>query len=189
MAVVVVKPSLGHIDQWYTENIALPTVDWWHRRGFTPNMLTSLGFLSSMLFAVNFHWQTASNSFLVLLIAIRMYFDYVDGLLARKHAMTSAFGDLYDHFNDWTFMLCSSYTVWSIRGMWALWVMAGAGTLCSMQLATVEMDYGSGHEHNLAMQSVAFFNPLVRHGKVKELLRYTDTSFFYLVLVAIVLSQ
>lgn len=38
--------------------------------------------------------------FSVGFLLLRLYFDYADGLLARKYKMTSKFGDWYDHIVD-----------------------------------------------------------------------------------------
>ena len=42
----------------------------------------------------------------VLLFAVlRWYFDYADGILARKYNQVTTFGDYYDHANDLIFII------------------------------------------------------------------------------------
>ena len=98
----VVKPGIGYVDKAITAAV-LPTLPFWHAICATPNVLTTMGLVSSAgcvysLYRRKLGWALA---FLVL----RCYFDYADGLLARKYKQTSEIGDWYDHVVDGLFSI------------------------------------------------------------------------------------
>ena len=95
------KEGLGHFDLWLSNKI-LPTVDFWHELGFTPNDLTTFGVGTS---ALALYFMYTGNFHGVLPFALlRWYFDYADGILARKYDQVTVFGDWYDHMNDLVFV-------------------------------------------------------------------------------------
>ena len=89
-----VKPGIGILDSAITKAI-LPTLPVWHAAHCTPNTLTTLGMASSAA-CVYFLYRRNFPAALGFLVA-RVYFDYADGLLARKYDQTSVVGDWYDH--------------------------------------------------------------------------------------------
>ena len=93
-----IKDGLGKLDLEYSKWV-LSTIEFWHNAGFTPNMLTTLGVISTAA-GVYFLYkkQTVLASICILLW---MYFDYADGILARKYSQVTEFGDYYDHVTDW----------------------------------------------------------------------------------------
>ena len=182
--IIIVKPNLGHFDNWYSYTIALPTVDFWWRLGCTPNMLTFLGFYFSVLFAIHFYLgQRLAFLFLVL----RMYFDYADGLMARKYHQSSDFGDIFDHLSDWFFMVAALVVTLLNRTMTEFYLLCAAGILLSMQLETVEQACQGRVKHSKMLQTLRIFDPFVSSHTISELLKFTDTSFFYFILSVIVL--
>ena len=73
-------------------------LDFYKKLGLTPNGLTTISLVLSLLSIYNFHYD---NYFLAaLLFFIGYYFDCADGKMARKYNMISEFGDLYDHISD-----------------------------------------------------------------------------------------
>ena len=73
-----------------------------HQAGISPNGLTSIGFLLSVV-ASFFYWGGLSGwewigAILVLIIA--GYFDAVDGAMARKYSRVSRFGGVLDSVLD-----------------------------------------------------------------------------------------
>jgi phosphatidylglycerophosphate synthase len=73
-------------------------LDFYYKIGFTPNMITTISILFSLLSMHNIllhNYKIAS-----LLVFISYYFDCVDGKLARKYNLQTKFGDYYDHFSD-----------------------------------------------------------------------------------------
>ena len=76
------------------------TIPCWKSLGFTPNMLTTLSLISSLLFAYFFY---RNNLLSIPFLLLHMYFDEADGHLARRYKMTSVIGDYYDHGVDMLF--------------------------------------------------------------------------------------
>jgi phosphatidylglycerophosphate synthase len=68
------------------------------KTGHTPNMLTTYSFLFGIVSACFLYYNK------LFYFAISFYMSYIfdcwDGQMARKYAMTSRFGDLYDHITD-----------------------------------------------------------------------------------------
>ena len=95
-----VKPGIGYVDTIITEAIR-PTLPMWRSMCFTPNHLTTLGMVTSGLTIYSLYHRKLG--FAVTFLVLRLYFDYADGLLARKYKMTSKFGDWYDHIVDIVF--------------------------------------------------------------------------------------
>ena len=81
-----------------------PTV---YKMGFTPNMITTLSNIATilvviLLFKSEWYWA----AFFVL---IAYFFDCLDGHLARSYNMVTVFGDYYDHISD-TFKFVAIFT-------------------------------------------------------------------------------
>ena len=93
----LIKEGTGYIDNYYSQFV-LETVPFWNKIGATPNALTTLGLISSIL-CVYFLFKKNVVLSLIFLY-LRMYFDFADGLLARKYGLTSKFGEWYDHIAD-----------------------------------------------------------------------------------------
>jgi len=71
---------------------------WYYVNGFTPNLVTTISILIGMLSALAVYYQQFAVGAALFIIAY--YLDCVDGKLARKYNMVTAFGDFYDHFGD-----------------------------------------------------------------------------------------
>jgi phosphatidylglycerophosphate synthase len=102
MSIVVIKPGLGKLDEIFSEGV-LATISFWKKIGFNANLLTTLGLFSSIasvyyLYNKNFIMST-------LFLVFRWYFDFADGIFARKYKNTSKFGDFYDHIVDISFSI------------------------------------------------------------------------------------
>ena len=97
-----IKPGIGYVDSAITAAI-LPTLPCWHAICATPNVLTTLGLFSSGACVYSLYHR--SPRWTVLFLALRCYFDYADGLLARKYNQTSEIGDWYDHIVDVSFSI------------------------------------------------------------------------------------
>ena len=83
---------------------------WYYHEGFTPNTVTTVSILVGMLSAfVIYHQQFALGAVLFILA---YYLDCVDGKLARKYNMVTAFGDFYDHFGDVLKFILVSYALY-----------------------------------------------------------------------------
>ncbi len=69
-----------------------------YRFGFTPNMVTLLSFITTMV-SLNYLHQGLNWSGCLFLI-VSYFFDCLDGFMARKYNMTSKLGDILDHGSD-----------------------------------------------------------------------------------------
>lgn len=102
MNTVIIKPGQGFLDLLVSK-LTLKTLPFWKAINATPNHLTTGGFISS-LSSIYFLFNRNKIGTIIFII-IRAYFDFADGLMARKYKMTSKFGDYYDHIVDYTFAL------------------------------------------------------------------------------------
>lgn len=85
------------VDVWLLQFIDTHLA-WYYHNGFTPNVVTTISILIGMLSAAAvYHQQFAVGA---ALFVIAYYLDCVDGKLARKYNLVTAFGDYYDHFGD-----------------------------------------------------------------------------------------
>ena len=66
--------------------------------GFTPNMITTLGNICTII-AIYFFLQQKYKMSAVFFF-LSYFFDCLDGYIARSYNMVSEFGDLYDHISD-----------------------------------------------------------------------------------------
>ena len=95
-----VKPGLGYIDRAITRGV-VATIPAWRWVGASPNGLTTLSLVTSALCVYFTYTRWAAPA--IVFLFLRTYFDYADGILARRYDMATRFGDLYDHINDITF--------------------------------------------------------------------------------------
>ena len=91
------KPGLSPVDTYFSKLI-IKTLPKWHKIKATPNVLTTIGLIFTIL-AIYFIYKR-SVYLAIICVILRAYFDYADGLLARKYDQTSLFGDYYDHVVD-----------------------------------------------------------------------------------------
>lgn len=73
-----------------------------HRAGLSPNSLTVIGFMLSLV-AATFYWGGLSGwewPGVILVLVIGSFFDAVDGAMARKYAKVSKFGGVLDSVLD-----------------------------------------------------------------------------------------
>ena len=89
--------------------------------GFTPNILTTIGNISTLAFAyfmLNYHFQLAAFFYLLSYI-----FDCLDGYIARSYNMTTKFGDWYDHISDTIRTIILFYTLLKINKKWGVYAI------------------------------------------------------------------
>jgi phosphatidylglycerophosphate synthase len=75
------------------------TNDTFYQWGATPNMLTTISLVLSLIAVYLFYREYRILAALLFLVGY--YFDCADGHLARSYKMISKFGDYYDHISDW----------------------------------------------------------------------------------------
>ena len=180
---IILKPELGYIDEFYSK-IVLGTVPFWHNIKFNPNMLTTLGLICSILF-VYFLWKR--NLFLSLLfLFLRQYFDYADGLMARKYNQTTKFGDFYDHLSDTLFFsipLIILLIFTTKKPILYLIIIIPAMLLAIMSLGCSEKAYKE-QTSNDESPTLNFTEKLCFN---KTLLKIFDTSFMYIMIALVVI--
>lgn len=182
------KPGLGHFDQCISEWI-LKSVDAWHEMGATPNMLTTLGVITSFLALYSMY--IGSFHAVLVFALLRWYFDYADGILARKYDQVTTFGDYYDHVNDLIFIVvifvlfvvkCKRY--WYIPcSIFALFVFLNCVLTGCIEKECEEMDEA------MPENTLSVFKRLC---KSPETMKYVDTTVLYvvtLVLIAVFTSN
>lgn len=176
---VVVKDGIGHLDRVIT-SVSLSTIDFWHSIGATPNTLTTLGLISSILCLYFLYHKNAKLS--VLFLILRCYFDYSDGLLARKYRQTSEFGDWYDHIVDWSFTLGLFSVIYlkSENRLLHLSVLFLFSTLFSMQMGCIEKEY---KYHNDKETSISKLRHICNN---PELMKFFDNGTLYVVMIVII---
>ena len=64
----------------------------------TPNMITTIGLLCSLISAYYLYNKDLFIAFIFWILSY--YFDLLDGYIARKYNMGSVFGGWYDHISD-----------------------------------------------------------------------------------------
>ena len=69
-----------------------------HKLGLTPNNITFLSFLCTLL--VFYFFCKKEYKLAALFWLISYFFDCMDGYMARKYNMVTKNGDYYDHFSD-----------------------------------------------------------------------------------------
>lgn len=188
----IVKPGIGYVDTLVT-NAILPTLPAWRTLRFTPNGLTTLGLVSSIA-CVYFLYQRQLGATLGCLAA-RWYFDYADGLTARKYNETSSFGDYYDHITDAVFtvgiamvLVCGKYP--SGSGKWCidhlkpilLGVLAVFFALFMVQMGCIETHYHAEGEKETSISRLRHMCP----EEMERVIKCFDNGTLYIV-VAIIL--
>jgi len=86
------------IDNFIVFNICSPISSFIHSSGITPNMITTVSFLSGLT-SLYFLYNYDINKFMLLYI-FSYICDCLDGFIARKYNMSTVFGDYYDHYTD-----------------------------------------------------------------------------------------
>lgn len=69
-----------------------------YKMGFTPNMITTLGNICTLIFI--YYFLKKEFTFAAIFFFLSYFFDCLDGYVARSYNMTSEFGDFYDHISD-----------------------------------------------------------------------------------------
>lgn len=94
---IVIKPTVSPLGNYISE-IIIKTLPFWNSIGVFPNILTTIGIFSSIAFIYYTYHKNMYAS--ILFLILRCYFDYADGLFARKYNKTSKFGAYYDQISD-----------------------------------------------------------------------------------------
>lgn len=80
---------------YYIIEYVAPT---FYELGFTPNMITTMGNICTLIFIYYFLKKEFTLS--AVFFFFSYVFDCLDGYIARSYNMVSEFGDYYDHISD-----------------------------------------------------------------------------------------
>jgi phosphatidylglycerophosphate synthase len=185
-----IKPGIGHVDLWMSEAIVQPTLPIWAFLGATPNMLTSLGVVASWASLYTYDYDKPLAT--IVLIFLRAYFDYLDGIYARTYDMSTPLGDFYDHFNDVTFFLGFIYVTWQVfpkkhRALVVMLLMLSIVLTCC-QMSCIEKECGDDQENRYTLELLNVAQ-LTCGEPVRGFLKYCDNLTVYTLLCAVVLMR
>lgn len=85
-------------DTFFFHPLATKTVDIYKQLGLTPNNVTTLSLICSLLSTYYLYYGKYNTAAFIYLL--NYYFDCVDGRLARKYKMSSDIGEAYDTLSD-----------------------------------------------------------------------------------------
>lgn len=86
------------IDNFIVFELCEPISDYLYNQKITPNIITTIGFISSLLSSY-FLYQYKIYIFIPLYL-FAYFCDCLDGFMARKYNLETKFGDYYDHITD-----------------------------------------------------------------------------------------
>ena len=179
-----IKDGLGHADLCISRWI-LTTVDFWHHLGATPNALTTLGNIATIVGL--FYMYKRCFHAVVVFALLRWYFDYADGMLARKFDQTTVFGDWYDHISDLLFVI-GILVILLIRSKKYKFVSAGI-FLFFVLLALIQTGCAEKENEDEEKNSLSVLEGLC---VAPETMKYFDTTLLYvvtLILIALFVSR
>ena len=180
----IVKPGIGYVDTLIT-NAILPTLTLWNSINATPNTLTTLGLISSGLCIYFLYKKKVVLSIIFLLL--RIYFDYADGLLARKYNQVSTIGDYYDHIVDILFSIgiflviaLSKYPKKSKKlKYWLICILIIFFILFSMQMGCIEHEYNDNKDTSISnLRHICPVNLI-------DILKAFDNGTFYIIIIIV----
>ena len=177
----LIKEGTGYIDTQYSEFV-LETIPFWHTIGATPNVLTTLGLITSVL-CIYFLWKK-KPVLSILFLYLRMYFDFADGLLARKYRQTSKFGEWYDHVVDLFGFGLPLLVVLAKSKKWYIYIIPTATAMllsfinCGC-IERIQREKGNDHSHSMSLGAKMCVS--------KPVFKFLDNGFLYSVLTIVII--
>lgn len=181
MVINVIKPGNGYYDTKFSEAI-LHTLPMWKAIKFTPNILTTLGMICSGLCLYFYHKKSYWS---LLFLLLRIYFDYADGMMARKYNQRTKFGDYYDHVVDisFTIVFCIlTYMFFEKHRIIMLSIIAFFSLLTVIKLGCIEKQC----THDCNNESLQWLKKLCFNPK---LFKWVDNLHLYIVLMVIIIIR
>ena len=196
MSTIIIKPGLGKLDEIFSKGV-LATISFWKKIGFNANLLTTLGLLSSIASVYYLHNKNFVLS--TLFLVFRWYFDFADGIFARKYKNSSKFGDFYDHIVDISFSMgilvvisIGKYKQPHLKYI-LLSILVVLYILFSIHMTCIEEDYNNvvnknknnkknNKKENTFIGTFANICP----AKFKKAFRLFDNSILYLAMIVII---
>lgn len=184
---IVIKPGLGYIDLPVSKLI-VKTLPFWNKLGFTPNKLTTFGLISSTLCIYNIINRNTLHS--ILFLILRMYFDYADGLFARKYDQVTTFGEYYDHITDMLYGISLFYVFfltknWNNTGnlkIKLIILFIVFTVLYAFNYSCIEKEYDDTNKHIGLINHYKYLCP----SKYSFIFKMFDGSVFYCMLIIII---
>jgi phosphatidylglycerophosphate synthase len=184
---IIMKPGLGYFDKPLSE-IILKTLPFWEKVEFTPNKLTTLGLISSFLSI--YYIINRNASLAILFLILRWYFDYADGLFARKYDQVTLLGEYYDHITDMLYAIFLIYVLFftkypsktgnlKIKLIISFFIFA---TLYAINYSCIEREYYDVHKNNSLVSIYKHLCPV----KYNYIFKIFDNSVFYIILIIII---
>ena len=166
-----------------------PTLPFWNNINFTPNMITTLGAISSYLSLDYFYKGNLQYSILFLLL--RAYFDYTDGALARKYNQISKFGDLYDHIVDVVFYVALNILIYNkFKNKERSLIILGILNVFSLNMVSVagceELKYNKLNESDFLSKTIKMCNNDLYNKNSKT---YCNGNLYILIIIIMILYK
>jgi phosphatidylglycerophosphate synthase len=177
----VIKPGNGYFDRKFSE-VILHTLPMWKAIRFTPNILTTLGMICSGLCLFYYYKK---NYWSLVFLVLRIYFDYADGMMARKYKQGTKFGDYYDHVVDISFTIgfcVLTYILFTKHRVAILSVIAFFALVTVMQLGCIEKECTTDCNN----ASLGWLKHLCFNSKM---LKWIDNLFFYIALIVVIILR
>lgn len=176
------KPGLGHFDGVISKFV-YETVPFWNSLNASPNTLTTFSLMCSVACIYYIHKRDAGKSILFLLL--RMYFDYADGISARRYDKITDFGDWYDHVVDmFAFSIPLLIVLYKTKHRWKYIVPVAffmIGTIINLSCIENEYEQKTGKRGNsLNIIKNSCFMP--------ETFKWIDNSVLYMVIIIVIIN-
>mgnify|MGYP001256029413 CR=1 FL=1 len=184
---IIIKPGLGYIDLPLSKLI-VKTLPFWNKLGFTPNKLTTLGLISSILCIYYIINRNILPS--ILFLILRLYFDYADGLLARKYNQVTKFGEYYDHITDALYGISLFYVMFLTKysnntgnlKIKLIITFIISSILYGFNYSCIEKEYDEINKHEGLITNYKYLCP----SQYSHILKMFDGSVFYCMLIIII---
>lgn len=180
-----IKPGTGHLDYLVSKQI-IKTLPFWKKLNVTPNILTTFGLISSVicLYALT----NRKTLLAIIMLCSRWYFDYADGLMARKYKMVTVIGDYYDHITDIIFtiglfsvILLSKYPKKSNLKKILVVILLSFYFIFTLHYSAVELEYYKKNKKETMLSKLRHIAP-----NNIELFKYFDNSVLYLSAILVI---
>jgi phosphatidylglycerophosphate synthase len=177
------------------DNVFIDIAHWFNvhvfrQLNFTPNMITTLSFISGVLIALlvyKKYYLAASASFLISYIM-----DCADGNYARMYNMVTQGGDIFDHVSDWTKLLLVFVLIYvRLEGNMQKYIFVVLTVIlsisCGIHMGCQEKIYEKGESSTLHV--TRYFCPNTSHITYTRLLGCGTLTMFYIVFMVILHFQ
>ena len=185
MTTQIIKDGIGHFDTVLSK-LFLPTLDFWNNMGATPNTLTTFGLICSLL-SIYYFYRNDSQKAIIFLI-LRCYFDYADGMLARKFKKVTTYGDLYDHLVDISYGVLFYVVIYlrSHEKFFLVGILTLFYGIFIVHMGCIESQYSKSNDiYSKNKTSISYLSRL-SSGVNCDVMKFLDNSVLYVVMALII---